>query len=62
MTVEEAYEKWLDKVINRPDFQEEDMAYVYSLDYLTCGRCDKYVTCKFAFDPYNTDGDCLADK
>jgi hypothetical protein len=28
----------------------------------TCFRCPDSGTCKYAFDPYNTDGDCLADK
>ena len=28
----------------------------------TCKGCHSETTCKFAYDPYNTDGDCLADK
>jgi hypothetical protein len=28
----------------------------------TCVHCDKKDTCEFAYDPYNTLGDCLADK
>lgn len=29
---------------------------------LTCHRCDVCLTCDWAWDPYNTDGDCIADK
>jgi len=29
---------------------------------LTCHTCLSRGTCEFAFDPYNTDGDCLAIK
>jgi hypothetical protein len=28
----------------------------------TCDRCQARHTCEFAFDLYNTDGDCLAEK
>lgn len=28
----------------------------------TCDNCDAAPECEFAFDPYNTDGDCLAEK
>jgi len=28
----------------------------------TCFRCAENTLCKYAWDPYNTDGDCLADK
>lgn len=28
----------------------------------TCQYCENKQTCIFAFDDYNTDGDCLADK
>jgi len=29
---------------------------------LTCFKCDEKDTCKYAWDLYNTDGDCLANK
>lgn len=29
---------------------------------VTCQNCPINDTCEFAFDPYNTDGDCLAEK
>lgn len=28
----------------------------------TCEECPLRRTCVYAFDPYNTDGDCLLDK
>lgn len=28
----------------------------------TCDSCERAPVCKLAFDPYNTDGDCLWDK
>ena len=28
----------------------------------TCSECMENKTCPYAFDPYNTYGDCLADK
>lgn len=28
----------------------------------TCSDCDKSKKCKWSFDDYNTNGDCLADK
>lgn len=33
------------------------------VEQLTCYDCAAvFDGCEFAFDPYNTDGDCLADK
>ena len=31
-------------------------------EYMTCDRCLDADTCLFAWDRYNTGGDCLADK
>ena len=28
----------------------------------TCAKCKQVDTCEFAFDPYNTNGDCLLMK
>lgn len=28
----------------------------------SCDECGASKTCEFAFDPYNTNGDCLAEK
>jgi hypothetical protein len=32
------------------------------LERLTCADCPHIEVCEWAFDPYNTDGDCLAMK
>ena len=32
------------------------------VDNLTCYKCGDVDRCPYAFDPYNTDGDCLAIK
>lgn len=29
---------------------------------ITCDECDQSDTCKWAYDPYNLNGDCLGDK
>ena len=45
---------------------EEEAYYEHLADVApedtTCFRCSDKESCKYAFDPYNTDGDCLADK
>lgn len=28
----------------------------------TCDSCDQSEECKWSYDPYNTNGDCLGDK
>lgn len=33
-----------------------------AIDQFTCGGCQAASVCEYAFDPYNTDGDCLAGK
>lgn len=30
--------------------------------YITCDGCPARFDCEYAYDPYNTDGDCLAAK
>ncbi len=39
-----------------PDIQERGLT-AYS-----CDDCSRRFTCPFVFDPYNTDGDCIASK
>lgn len=34
----------------------------WGIDKFTCDECGARQTCDFAFDVYNTDGDCLAEK
>jgi len=50
----------------RAKAREEDLAYHMSLyvdpRMTTCWRCDDKEQCSLAFDPWNTDGDCLMDK
>ena len=41
---------------------EEDARYEVDKESTTCWNCAEKDTCEFAFDPYNTDGDCLMDK
>lgn len=28
----------------------------------TCDNCPSKLSCKYVYDPYNTNGDCLAEK
>ncbi len=37
-------------------------ALVVDSDPLTCEHCDRRASCPFVDDPYNTGGDCLANK
>lgn len=34
----------------------------YGYTTMTCDDCSSRLKCALAFDPYNTDGDCLASK
>ncbi|MBR2118480.1 MAG: hypothetical protein IJ935_07380 [Afipia sp.] len=34
----------------------------FDIDAFTCDDCPAKPTCEWAFDPYNTGGDCLAEK
>ena len=34
----------------------------YDIDACTCNSCSNKDNCKYAFDLYNTEGDCLASK
>ena len=47
-----------------PEMSDEEMKARYEVvkEDTTCWRCVDNATCKYAWDPYNTDGDCLADK
>jgi hypothetical protein len=37
-------------------------AAIFDIDKFTCDDCQAKRTCPYVFDPYNTDGDCLAEK
>ena len=34
----------------------------FDIEKFSCDECGAKHTCMFTFDPYNTDGDCLAEK
>lgn len=40
----------------------EMQLYVPSKEEFTCNKCPAADDCAFAWDLYNTNGDCLADK
>lgn len=42
----------------REAFEEED----YDIDRSTCSECSEANSCKYAWDLYNINGDCLASK
>ena len=56
MTYEERY--------NEDSIRElgENGIPVPAKDMFTCNRCVDANTCRWAWDLYNTDGDCLANK
>lgn len=39
-----------------------EVAAMFGIEKFTCDECPARKTCKWAFDAYNTDGDCLAEK
>jgi len=53
------------KEIYNPDIIDkmgEDGIFVPDEESMTCYKCPEAESCRFAWDPYNTDGDCLAAK
>lgn len=38
------------------------VAAEFEIEAFTCDGCLERYVCPFAFDPYNTDEDCLAEK
>jgi len=59
-----------DRVENNPQSLDEMRIRIiewlnqnnYPFESLTCDDCKDRFTCKFVYDPYNTNGDCLANK
>jgi hypothetical protein len=52
-----------------PERSDEELAKIravtvadFPIDVFSCDDCGARKTCEFAFDAYNTDGDCLAEK
>jgi hypothetical protein len=39
-----------------------EVSAIFDIERFTCDDCPSCATCQHAFDAYNTDGDCLADK
>ena len=39
-----------------------NVAGEFDIKEFSCDRCSASRTCDYAFDPYNTNGDCLAEK
>lgn len=39
-----------------------EVAKGWEIDEFTCDKCPDRYTCEYAFDMYNTNGDCLANK
>lgn len=39
-----------------------EMSKLFEIDAFTCDECAQRFECPYSFDPYNTDGDCLAEK
>ena len=56
MTYEELYTEAVVDELAR------DGTRVPAKEHMTCYRCPQADTCELAWDLYNTDGDCLADK
>ena len=46
------------------ELSDEEMEARFGVpkDMTTCYDCPSKETCRYAWDPYNTDGDCLASK
>lgn len=56
MTYEEVY---TEKTVRR---LAEDGVRIPQKEHMTCYRCPKAETCRLAWDLYNVNDDCLADK
>jgi len=46
----------------REEMVRELMRMGIRFSYITCDGCPQRYTCPYAYDPYNIDGDCLAEK
>jgi len=53
-------------LVERDELQAKLKVYEEALDacgkIITCVKCPDNKTCEFAYDAYNTNGDCLAEK
>lgn len=46
----------------RAETEEQLRSYGYTDIVFTCSTCVYAPTCEYAYDGYNTNGDCLQDK
>jgi len=46
----------------REEMVRELMRMGIRFSFITCDRCPQRHTCPYAYDPYNIDGECLAEK
>lgn len=60
--IPEAVEHFKKITIKHPSLKTYLDEHDITLPMLTCARCKGCSECDLAFDPYNTDGDCLMDK
>jgi hypothetical protein len=51
---------WVEDQLPDGTYPERDCSV--EKEWTTCFRCPDNATCQWAWDPYNTDGDCLASK
>lgn len=59
----------IDSIMLKEPLLEDELASIrqrmveeYGVTEFTCDTCPARYKCTLAFDPYNTDGDCLAEK
>lgn len=57
--IKESIEEKAEKVVKALD---ECCSYEITKEDITCYKCKVNETCGYAFDPYNTYGDCIAEK
>lgn len=48
--------------MDKEDMREDFESMGYDVDDCTCNICPDSDSCKYSFDLYNTNGDCLASK
>jgi hypothetical protein len=51
-----------EKLGDRLSERRSSAAKDWDISEFSCDHCSAAKTCEYAFDPYNTNGDCLAEK
>ena len=55
--------KDVEKIFEKYNKYESEKGWELSKrEDFTCSRCDRDESCEYAWDLYNTNGDCLAEK